>query len=629
MEHDHMPSPPALPSPRPSLGESAGTMKVVVQQQAQLCLAALAVADEHGSPDCQPPGDLSPPALPTTLPLRLPPIQPPHEKLAGSSGPTLPPLSSVAGAQAHAPLPKHPAPLHPVPSTPSTNHWPSLNPFTTYYTPSHLDPVESSPSTGMGQIPARPGASVSLDDPDVRMAAEALGQMKTGTAAPRDSLQVSRLVVSDADLRLSATDFGSSPRTRTTSPASSADNDGKTLLRNDNPATGSRAEPEPLLTLITTSHPLLATTIEGATTAYNSGKNYSPRIRTGAEYVESYLKPVGKAVGSVGRKTGVEGGVRWIFGMRNRKQHASTDIETVERGSSKRRRSERHAKEQTALGSPQLDPGADADARRLSVSTVDTLPAYDDQRSPAYTELADSPIVLSAGPGSSEQPWGQRLVVTTSGLGVAMKQESMKSLRYCLQVLRDTHGYIDGVLVKLKIVIDEFDAAAGADGQGRPARADGPKADPDMAATRSTLIAHMNELRDDVIRVIQRTVQTISQYAGGALPENAKNIVHRQLMSIPGLYQFHYVRESGSRSENASPEIRARDKSYLALLFARETLQLMAQIADVLNRTLVSAEDWCETLYKRKEQTELPVTHTESLSVSPAATADQDTCMSG
>lgn len=110
----------------------------------------------------------------------LAPIQLPHEKPPGALGPTLPPLSSLTGTQTqrHGQLPPPPEPSRPAPPVKATNHWPSLNPFTTYYSPSYLEPVESSPSMNSARA-----ASVSLDDPDVRIAAEALGQMRTGTLA--------------------------------------------------------------------------------------------------------------------------------------------------------------------------------------------------------------------------------------------------------------------------------------------------------------------------------------------------------------------------------------------------------------------------------------------------------------
>lgn len=382
------------------------------------------------------------------------------------------------------------------------------------------------------------------------------------------------------------------------------------------------------MSLITTSHPLLATTIEGAASAYNSGKNYSPHLKTGAEYVESYLNPVAKAVGNVGRKTGVEGGVRWIFGRRNRKQQSTSDIETGERGSHKRRKAERDEKPLKASNGFSPDFGAGTEDRRMSVSTVDTLPAYDDQRSPAYTEIADGQMPQGPCPGAPGQPWSRRFVVTTSGLGVAMKQESLRSLKYCLKVLKDTNGYIGELLVTLKTTIDEYDLATQRDGED-DTMTDGQSPGPRTAADRNKLIQRMSELRDDLFRAIQRTVQTVSKYTGSALPDNARNLVHRQLMSLPGLYQLHYMRESSeTRRENSSPESWARDRAHLALVFAREALQLMTQVADVLNRTLMSAEEWCETLYKKKqEQAESPMASTETTLV-PAAN-EQDITMSG
>ena len=416
-------------------------------------------------------------------------------------------------------------------------------------------------------------------------------------------------------------DCGSSPRDQSVSQASTprdrkASRDFNTASPSPQSTDGQPTEPEPLLSLITTSHPLLATTIEGAASAYNNSKNYSPHLKTSAEYVESCLKPVGKAVGNVGRKAGVEGGVRWIFG-RSRKQHSTTDIETGERGNSKRRKSDWSAKGLKALAAAHLDQGPDGEDRRMSVSTVDTLPAYDDTRSPAYSEVADNK-------GAPGQQWGQQFVVTTSGLGVAMKQESLKSLKYCVRVVKDTNGYISEVLVKLKNAIDEYDRASGtADGEDHGLAG---HENPD----RSNLIERMKELRDDLFRVIHGTVQTISKYAGSALPENARNLVHRQLMSLPGLYQFHYVRESEGRAENTSPDAWPRDSAHLALLFAKEALQMMTQVGDVLNRTLVSAEEWCDTLYRKKhEHLRSPLGTSKPLPALPVGAVDEDSSMSG
>lgn len=422
-------------------------------------------------------------------------------------------------------------------------------------------------------------------------------------------------------LRLECT---SSPRNRESTPNTrSSSRDYKTASPSPRSHSGRRAEP--LLSLITTTYPLLGSTIENAASAYNTGKNYSPHLKTGAEYVESLVKP---AVETVGRKTGVEGGMRWFF-MRGRKQRSSTDIETDERGNGKRRKSDWNSKgEETQHTSPHGTHTESVD-RRMSISTVDTLPAYDDQRSPAYSEVVENPP-QGPGTGVTAQQWGQRFVVTTSGLGIAMKKESIKSLKYCLKVVRDTNSYLNDILVKLKSVIEEYDLASQTDGDDH-SMTDGDRPAPHTAEHRSKLIQRMSELRTDLVRVIQQTVQTVSKYAGGALPENARNLVHSQLMSLPGRYQIHYLRETEGRQnrENASPDAWTRDSAHLALLFAREALQMMTQVGEVLNRTLVSAEEWCDTLYGKKGQPAPSLGTDQSLPAAPVPTIDQDVQMSG
>lgn len=114
-------------------------------------------------------------------------------------GQTLPSLSSLTDPTS---APRNPSfqsglPAYtasPASSASPSNHWPSGNPLTAYYTPSHahgespmrMDIDASSTTTRSAASPDRltdlRASSVSLDDPDVRMAAEALGDLKAGKA---------------------------------------------------------------------------------------------------------------------------------------------------------------------------------------------------------------------------------------------------------------------------------------------------------------------------------------------------------------------------------------------------------------------------------------------------------------
>lgn len=129
------------------------------------------------------PASLQFPDAPTT---DLPPIQP-VSALAHDHGSALPSLSSVTGTQSFHPLPhlaestntSQPAPA---PSWPAQPHRESLPPRPAE-SPAKMDVDTSSNSVASTASPDYfdgRASSVSLDDPDVRLAAEALGDLRAG-----------------------------------------------------------------------------------------------------------------------------------------------------------------------------------------------------------------------------------------------------------------------------------------------------------------------------------------------------------------------------------------------------------------------------------------------------------------
>ncbi|KAI2629337.1 transcription factor Opi1 [Hypomontagnella submonticulosa] len=426
-------------------------------------------------------------------------------------------------------------------------------------------------------------SSVSLDDPDVRMAAEALGDLRA--------------------------DFVSSP------PNQHAPVPGSPHSQTNGP------HPEPLISLLTTSHPLLATTIEGATSAYVSSKNYSPRFKSGAEYVEGVVIPIANTVGSVGRVTGVEGGVRWFLGGGRRHKSQSSDLE-ADLGSNKRRRVDgpgifRESTPEPASGTQ--TPRASFDNthdRRLSVaSTVDTLPAYDDLRSPPYAEHFAPPEGRS-----NNAAWQSRLIMSTSGLSIAMSEESLRSLKYCLSWLRWANVRIGNVINSLKSTMEKYE-------KSRPGRAD---VDHPMDGTtsagessdRNQLAAKIADLKMDVLRTLQDVINTVSRYAGGALPENARELVRRHLTSLPQRFRVASMigdeQQEGRRAQMSEEECResqekeTRESAQRVLVLAKEGLDMMSQVSGVLDGTIISAEEWCDRLGRRKRE------QRESLLVGPS-----------
>jgi hypothetical protein len=436
---------------------------------------------------------------------------------------------------------------------------------------------------------ARAG-SVSLDDPDVRLAAEALGDLRA--------------------------DFISSPPHRNTSlPLSPPNSHGFPSNRPQQ-----SPQPEPLLSLLTTTHPLLASTIEGATSAYGGAKNFSPRFRSGAEYVEGYLTPIANTVGSVGRVTGVEGGVRWFLGAGRRQNSSTSDLET---GNSKKRRkvdSEDEAvsnKRFEGEGMQQMSdehlleaepsPSSKTMSRRMSTtSTVDTLPAYDELRSPAYTETdAQSEPRPTSRPNSA---WQSRLIMSTSGLSVAMSEESLRSLKYCLHWLRWANDHISRVITALKTTLEQYERVRPHDGsEVHPGeRSEDPE-------SRTQLAARISNLKNDVLRTLRDAINTVSKYAGGALPENARILVRRHLTSLPQRFRIATMSDKTSNGQHDS-ESALTEGAQKVLVLAKEGLDMVVQVSGVVDGTIVSAEQWLDRMGKRRAQEEekpmLPQTET-------------------
>ncbi|RAH41370.1 putative clock controled protein (Ccg-8) [Aspergillus brunneoviolaceus CBS 621.78] len=336
-----------------------------------------------------------------------------------------------------------------------------------------------------------------------------------------------------------------------------------------------KAQPEPLLSLLTSTHPLISSAINGSVSAYANSKSYSPRFKSGAEFIERNIgSPVAKSVGTVGRKTGVESGLRWALQRR-----ASSSANS---GRSKRRKV--NGREDV----PQQSAGADVDVEKGSADGdmeggVDGPPPYDDQKSPSYDEIGrDSP--------SRQNPtWQSRLMISTSGLGVAMSEESLRSLQYCLTWLRWANGRLGKAILALQGALKEWDNS----GQSAQGEQDG-------SSQANLLSQRIQAVKEDVLSTLKRVVDIVSKYAGGALPENARNLVRRHLTSLP--HRFQIASTSNPPPDSAAAASDTTVSAHRILVLAQEGLDMMAQVSGVVNDTLVSAEHWCQRLGRKRPE---------------------------
>ena len=305
-----------------------------------------------------------------------------------------------------------------------------------------------------------------------------------------------------------------------------------------------------MLRLFTSQYPLAGSLINGSLTAYKTTQSFIP----GAEWTE---RNVGLPIAAkAARISGVEGGLRWVL---KPKKGSSSDART-----------------------PDVEKGS------LELEQTETLPAYDEgDRSPPYTEQQ---VALR----DQRQPppgWRQQLVISTSGLGVAMSEESLRSLRFCLSWLRWANGRLSEAIQSIKALLERWNEGA----------------TPSDATSATHMTQHHDErrqammtqriaaLKEEVLDTLKRVVGIVSNYAGGALPKNARDLVHSHLVSLP---QRFNIANAMIKSENEEGNETAKSANRVKVL-AQEGLDMMTQVSRVVNDTLVSAEGWCEKLGRK------------------------------
>ena len=325
---------------------------------------------------------------------------------------------------------------------------------------------------------------------------------------------------------------------------------------------------EPLLRLFTSAYPLAGSLVNGSLSAYKTTQSYIP----GAEWTERKLGlPI---AGTVARISGVEGGLRWVLQPKRDGKGSSSASRTsdVEKG-------------YTEINQPGME-----------VAYTETLPAYSaGDRSPPYSEQQ---LVVKNDRRQPPPGWRQQLVISTSGLGVAMSEESLRSLRFCLSWLRWANGRLGEAIQNLKALMDRWNEGMTPSDQSPMSVANMTQNQDDRR--QAAMTARIAALKQDILDTLKQVVGIVSNYAGGALPSNARDLVHRHLTSLPQRFTLANSmiitgEENGNENEKSAGRV---------MVLAQEGLDMMTQVSRVVNDTLVSAEGWCEKLGRKtgKEQ---------------------------
>lgn len=377
----------------------------------------------------------------------------------------------------------------------------------------------------------------------------------------------------------------------------------------------SAEEREPLLSLVTSRHPWIGNTINGSLSAYSTTKTYSPRfVQSSADFLE---RNFANTVGTVGRRTGIENNLRRYLGER---------ANEGESGSHKRRRADNDMMDiEQGLQTPPVRVARTRGDSDISSVREETLPPYDTERSPDYEERntngQNRQLAMLNGTQkhrgeSSQSPhWSTRVMITTSGLGVALSEKSLRSLKFCLNLLREASARIGNAMRALRMVLDDFEKANSANGSNH--QYDDEKgvgsrqlmrdmAEKQREEESRRLANRIKALSQDIWETIKKVCASVSQYTGGALPENASNIVRRQLLSVPQRWQAANAAstQNGQDGENSAPaEVRGANRM---LAFAKEGLDMIAQVSMVVESTINSAEQWLDSLGRKRNDSGTP-----------------------
>ena len=386
-------------------------------------------------------------------------------------------------------------------------------------------------------------------------------------------------------------DFRSSPSTISTNTNSQAPTPGATRVDS--------SQVEPLLSLLTSHHPFLSSAINGSLSAYTSSKDFSPSFKSGAEFVERIGSPVIHTVGTAGRISGVETGVRWWL---------KRPPEHLEEHQSKRGRARDRSHTDMEKGYP--DPAIPQLASRsLSITSSDILPPYDDQRSPQYVEQESVQDSRPKNQRGQPKTWSSKLIISTSGLGVAMRQDSLECLRYCLEWVRWANNHLRRITIDIRDIIqkpegDKQQSSSKADARAGQLSGIVLNEGDDKTQDNQDENQKIQLLTNQVLEIMKHITSVISEYAGSALPENARAVVAQHLMAIPQRFRSVSMRHSDTNSLNLHRPVVSQAHKVLGL--AREGLDTMAHIHMVINGTIESAEAWCERLGRqgRRQSTE-------------------------
>ncbi|KAF9956989.1 hypothetical protein BGZ65_002308 [Modicella reniformis] len=327
--------------------------------------------------------------------------------------------------------------------------------------------------------------------------------------------------------------------------------------------------------------PLVNSAVNSARKAYENGKQNSKVMKYGAEMVESGVKSLSKPVFE---KLEPTLGQLDDFACRQLdKVYPKSEAHPFPSPTDSTRSSNDYFAHRSRGDS--IDSVSSASSSRPSFDTLGS-------RTPRRDEV-------TLRHRSDSQSSQRRLkssnfhVGSASAAGVAIfSEESMKSLKYCLQWLQYAVHHIDHQIGLLRAFLASL---------ASPSKT--------TEIVPSTAASTLNSIKKEVVDTLRKVITIVSRYAGACLPDPAKISVRQFILSMPSRWatlNSESVPSTPISSPSLGPVDRCREdlaalhetseRANRVLAFANESSDMLRSVATIFKDSVDKAENWMDKL---------------------------------
>uniref|UniRef100_A0A1D1XJ37 Transcriptional repressor OPI1 n=1 Tax=Anthurium amnicola TaxID=1678845 RepID=A0A1D1XJ37_9ARAE len=187
--------------------------------------------------------------------------------------------------------------------------------------------------------------------------------------------------------------------------------------------------------------------------------------------------------------------------------------------------------------------------------------------------------------------WTQMVIGTGAAVGAAgaaVSEESMKSLKYCLQWINYATQHIDAQIAVLREFIVNLTNPS------------------NRAVVHTSSTSTLTSIKKEVIDTLRKVIEVVSKYAGACLPDHAKRNVRSFILNLPSRWaSINHTEHSSSPSPISSPQLapanghplnQTTDYARRLLSLATESLEMLRSVAGIFGETVGKAEALLESL---------------------------------